>query len=369
MSINQERTPMINKEQFEIIYKNLKVNPKLNKEFIYDCFCYANQGADELIKKNIFGKAVPLNPVVLTLYIINEYGYILDLSNFAVKEDEELMSQVVSIALDKYFTNEHLNFKNEAEVSKYSPQISTLETYLNFALNVLSKSSKKDPRQSLIYDVLYKGFSMCKAIVDLITNGFSTEAFSTWRTLHETECVLLLLTKYGDKTLEEYRKHIRYMMAFRGIIPNKEEVDEIFVQIKDEMKKLDLKSKDMKKFIEYGWLISIPDYNADPLFKFNFRDGVEKLAGLASYSKSYEMASEIAHSSPILIYSKDSFFYKITLLNLYESFFRIENIFADLFVKNANEEEKSRFVAMKKVYYTNLKVIYQREKEIFRKLK
>lgn len=353
---------MLTREQFDNVYSNLNINPALDRDFIYSCFEYASQSAKELCDKNLFGKAVPVNPVVLILYIVNEYSYFLELDPNANKNDEDLMGKIISISLDKYFTNEHLDFKNQVLVSKYSPQISTIETYLNFALSVLSKVSKKNPSQSLTIDVLYKGFSMCKAIIDLMESGFATEAFSTWRTLHETECILILLTKYGRPIIESYLKHLNYTMAFRGVIQDKEKVDEIFVQIKDEMKSLDLKSKDMKKFIEYGWLRAIPDFNVDPQFKFNFRDGVEHLAGLSDYSKVYEMASEIAHSSPMLIYSRNDYFTKITLLNLYESFFRIERIFSEFYIANSGEDEIQRFKMMKSVYYTNMQIIYNREK-------
>lgn len=38
-------------------------------------------------------------------------------------------------------------------------------------------------------DILHKGFRMCDCIIQLLFSGFETEAFSTWRTLHETECI------------------------------------------------------------------------------------------------------------------------------------------------------------------------------------
>jgi hypothetical protein len=69
---------------------------------------------------------------------------------------------------------------------------------------------------------------------------------------------LILLEKYGDPLIEQYLKHMKYGIAYKDLISNKEEQDNIFVQIKSEMKSHDLKSKDMKKFIEYGWLYSVP---------------------------------------------------------------------------------------------------------------
>ena len=75
------------------------------------------------------------------------------------------------------------------------------------------------------------------------------------------------------------------------------------------------------------------------------------------------MASEIAHSSPMLIYARKSRFYHLTLLNLYESFFRIERIFSEIYLKNASEDEKQKFDMMKKIYYVGLINIYNREKQ------
>ncbi|MCR5332540.1 MAG: DUF5677 domain-containing protein [Bacilli bacterium] len=359
---------MISKEQFDRVYEDLRVNPKLNKDYVYQAYEVADEGAKELIENNVFGRVVPLNPVVLILYIVNEYGFIKDNEPDFKEDDEVYLGKVASIALDKYFTNEHLSYKNTTQVSKFAPQISTLETYLNFTLGVLNRALKRKPSETLVVDILYKGLAMCKAITSLMTQGFETEAFSTWRTLHESECILVLLTKYGKPLVEEYLKHMEYTMAFRGAIQDKEKVDSIFVKIKEEMKALDLKSKDMKKFIEYGWLIAIPNYKDDPMFKFNFRDGVERLAGLSQYSKTYEMASEIAHSSPLLIYSRDAYFFHIAIINLYESFFRLEDIFSKMYLKSVSEEEHKRFMIMKSVYYTNLKNIYLKEKEVFGKI-
>ena len=52
----------------------------------------------------------------------------------------------------------------------------------------------------------------------------------------------------------------------------------------------------------------------DETFKLNFRDGLERLAGLSNYAKRYEISSEILHSTPLLIYSNKEYFYYMTLL-------------------------------------------------------
>lgn len=59
---------------------------------------------------------------------------------------------------------------------------------------------------------------------------------------------------------DEYVQHIIYDNAFRGSIQSKERTDEIFIALKADLKSHGLKSKDMKKFIEYGWLYQTPEY-------------------------------------------------------------------------------------------------------------
>lgn len=360
----------ISKEQFDVVYENLRVNPKLDKEFIYQAYLVAIEGASQLINSNVLGRVVPINPVVLILYIVNDYGFYIDsrkLDPKSVIDNDEAMQSIISTSLDKYFTNEHLSFQNNTKISKYSPQISTLSLGLNFVLGVLSRYKKRDPKSTLLTDILSKGFSMAKAITELIVDGFETEAFSTWRTLHETECILILLMNNGEATIKSYLRHMDYSVAYRGLYGTKEETDKIFEEIKEEMKKLDLKSKDMKKFIEYGWLTSIKGATETEGFKFNFRDGVERIANLSEYSKTYEMASEIAHSSPLLIYSRSDYFLHLTLVNLYASFFRLEEIFAKIYLSSIKQSEAERYFLLRQTYFSSLQIIYNNEQNFFKK--
>ena len=354
----------LNREQFDQLYEQLRVPAQINKDEIFECYEFAFENAIKLSDNNVFGKSVPINSVALVLYLINEYGFFFSI-NKDVKDKDDALSKIVSVALDKYFTNEHLDYKNDQFTNRFSPAISTIELYLNFILGILKKFPQKNPSETLLVDMANKAFKISKAIIELMIKGFETEAFSTWRTLHENECILLLVDKYGDKVVQSYLKHLRYALAYRGALRSKEETDAEFVKIKEDMKNLGLKSKDMKKFIEYGWLTAIDNYNEDMQFKFNFRDGVERLAGLSNYSKIYEMASEIAHSSPLLIYSRSQYYYHLTILNLYESFFRLEKIFSELYLNRIDKQEAQRYIIMRNVYYSSLVLIHQNESRIF----
>ena len=158
---------------------------------------------------------------------------------------------------------------------------------------------------------------------------------------------------------------MQFGFAFRDAMPNKEEQTKIFMSMKEEMKEYDLKSKDIKKYIEYGWLYSVPGVKENEKFKLNFRDGLELIAGLSDYNKRYEMSSEIIHGTPILVYSSPEYFYFVTLLSTYESFFRLEKLFTRSYSKRVSEEEFKSYLTMREVYFNHLISIHKRESARF----
>ena len=359
---------MDGKEAFEAFLDSQNLAKQNDRDFLYATFLLALDGSKD------FQEVTPLlnmgvNPLHLALYLVNEHVFYLqthrDRGEADLVKDEQYQHFLASVALDKYFTNERLAFRLGNYTNRFMPTMSTLNLYLNFILSMLSRYQQGDPRHTLIIDVMNKGFQMAKCVAELLEGGFETEAFSTWRTLHENECIMAILVRHGQSVVDAYLRHIRYGIAFRGGIPSKEETDEIFLDIKNRMHEVGLKSKDMKRFIEYGWLLGVPNVMEIENFKFNFRDGVEKVAGLSQYSKIYEMSSEIAHSSPLLIYSRKNYFFSITILNLIESFLRLEKYFTSLYMATAGEEIKQSYARMRSLYYGEITVAYQLEKMKF----
>ena len=160
---------------------------------------------------------------------------------------------------------------------------------------------------------------------------------------------------------------MQYSLVFKAGDTDNEINNQIFSKLKEELKIHNLKSKDLKKYIEYGWLLRLPDVSNDPNFKLNFRDGVETLAGLHDYSDIYMMSSEILHGSPMLIYSNKTYFHLLTIINLYESFFRIEKVFESLFFPKIDANARDKYLQMKNLYFSQLHSIHQRELNVFKK--
>ena len=360
-----------NKEQVRAYINSLQVNVPLDVDYIYDVYDMANELITMLDKENTQIEVKEVNQFELLFYCVGEYYYsIAHLSPEEIEKfnhNESYPSSMASVAADKYLSLSIFNHVEKKLGNRFMPPASSLNIYLNFMLNIVKGYKKNDPQSSLISDLLMKSLTISRSILEQLLNGYETEAYSSWRTLHECECTLILLDKYGDRLINKYLRHMNFGLAFNNTIPDKDQQDKIFYEMKEEMRGYGLKSKDIRKYIEYGWLYEIADKD-DANFKLNFRDGLEKLAGLEMYAKRYEISSEIIHSTPLLIYSNKEYFYYMTLLSLYESFFRLEQVFVSLFSKRVSVEQMKQYEEMRKVYYAQLVVIHKRELQAFRDL-
>ena len=359
------------KEQVATIISNLRINIPIDVDYIFDVYETANEVIDILDKQTAQIEVKEVNQFDLLLYSVGEYSYSVsnlkpeDLEKF--KANENYQSTMASVVADKYLSLSIFNHVEKKLANRFLPPASSLNMYINFMLNIVKGYKKNDPQSTLISDLLMKSLTISRCILENLLSGYETEAFSSWRTLHECECTLILLDKYGEPLINNYLKHMNFGLAFNNAIVDKAKQDEIFYSMKDEMREYGLKSKDIRKYIEYGWLYQIVDKN-DETFKLNFRDGLEKLAGLSQYAKRYEISSEIIHSTPLLIYSNKEYFYYMTLLSLYESFFRLEKVFVSLFSKRVSPEQMKQYAEMRKVYYSQLVVIHQRELATFKRI-
>ena len=356
---------LLSREEFDRVLSMLNLPPEIEKDVIYSIYQTSCEAIQSLVDSNLVSGIKSINPIEIIYYCIGEYLYthsgLSPEQRNQMSSDERYIASVASITSDKYLSLSMFNHVERKLANKYIPTISSLNLYLNFILNILQNYNKNDPKSTLLTDLLMKSISISRCILGLLTDGYETEAYASWRTLHECECALILLEKYGDPLINRYLIHMQYGIVFKKEDLSDERGNKIFADMKEEMRKYDLKSKDIKKFIEYGWLYYIPGVEQDETFKLNFRDGLEKLAGLSMYSERYEMSSEIIHSTPMLIYSNKEYFYFVTLLSLYESFFRLEKIFVSVFSKRVSKEQMDRYLEMRKVYYSQLVNIHKRE--------
>lgn len=356
---------VLDKLQVAHVLDQLNNHQELNYDAVFKVYSLTSQALQELVDANIIQGLRSINPIEVLYYCVGEYIYTLAGKSLEEKakalQDEQYYNSIASVASDKYVTLSMFNHAEKKIANQFIPPMSSLNLYLNFMLNILNNYQKNDPLSTLITDLLIKSVSISRCILGLLIQGYETTAFASWRTLHECECTLLLLEKYGEPLINRYLIHMQYGIVFKNGDTTDEKGTRIFNDMKEEMRELNLKSKDIKKYIEYGWLYSIPGVKEDSTFKLNFRDGLEKLAGLEMYSSRYELSSELIHSTPMLIYSNKEYFYFVTLLSLYESFFRLEKVFVSLFAKRVSQEQLNQYTELRNLYYSQLVNIHKRE--------
>ncbi len=367
-----QRIPQREKLPIDVFTFFLNSYIKLSEKelnYLYEIYDASVDSINALSENKIIDGIDFINYRELISYIVGEYVYSTAPLSEEKKEEflanEKFQTSMASVVTDKYLSLSRFNYHEKNIGNRFSPPISSLELYLNFMLNILQNYQKNNPRSTLITDLLNKSISIARCILSLLIDGYETEAFASWRTLHECECTLIVLANSDQEVIDVYLKHMRYGIIYQKGHSDTPEEEATFLQLKEEMKAHDLKSKDMKKFIEYGWMYAVKGIEDIPNFKLNFRDGLEKLANLSNYNQRYTISSEIIHSTPMLIYSSKDYYFFLTLLSTYESFFRLEPIFVKLFSKNANEEALKRYDAVKKVYYTQLINLYKREIDSF----
>ncbi len=363
---------VLTKEQFLEYMKLFPQSEKFDFDYLYDVYSDVFQGLSEISSNKEAGQSFDVVSSDIIFYLLGEYLYSIkgmnehQIREFVANESyRETMSNVVA---DKYISLGLYNHNEQKLTNKYFPPISSIELYVNLMLNIVNNYSIKNKDNALLVDLLYKTLSIARCILNLLCDGYETEAFAMWRTLHECECILLLLDKYREQVIPSYIRHMQYGVIYHMGRNDEEDHQKVFDQIKQEMNKIGLKSKDLKKYIEYGWLLSVPGRDKLENFKLNFRDGIESLAGLHQYSDVYMTSSEILHASPMLIYANKSYFHLLTLVNLYESFFRVEQVFQSLFFVYFSEEAKARYLDMRKLYFSQLISIHKRETANLRKV-
>ena len=348
---------MNRKEAFDQLYL-LNGYPEELKEGLFNVFDRVFNSLYNRIV-NDHKDAYVIDPDVVLNYVCQEHIFNLLPVNKEQREqvfaNESYINRLVAILSDKIYINEFIADNNQALISEYHPLITTFQFVLNFILNKFNNLPKTNIKEDgILLDILKKGFVMCRGVINLLSEGYETEAFATWRTVHEVECIALILAKYPYVS-ERYIKHIEYARYYRNDNGNETHQDKLFEEVKLLMKEKNLKSKDTKKYIEYGWLYGIENIEEIyPEVKLNFRKGIQMVAELTSYSKLYETSSELAHSSPLLIYSNRDYFKSLALICIYETFFRLEDLFNKYLERN-NSIDSTNYFSMRKDYLIEMK--------------
>jgi hypothetical protein len=146
-------TPTKQKQATLAMLESLKVPAPSTKTFSMRPFLYTLEGAKNLKEESMIVGSLAINPLQLTLYLVNEHMFYLyshpDKTQADLAKDPAYQQFLGSVSLDKYFTNEHLAFHMGSFASRFNPSISTMNLYLNFILGMLSRYKNNDPKETL----------------------------------------------------------------------------------------------------------------------------------------------------------------------------------------------------------------------------
>jgi hypothetical protein len=213
------KTFNLSRTEFERIIGMLNNVSNVNFDALYKVYQTTISAIEALQQTNMLKNFPIVNPIELIYYLVGEYVYIVSLiSPNSIEEkfqNQNFVNTMASVVADKYLSLSMFNHAEEKIVSRFLPPMSSLNLYLNFILNVLNQNKYKDPKTTLIKDLLEKSTSLARCTLNLLIQGYETEAFSTWRTLHECECALILLEKYGDPLITRYLIHMQYGIVYR----------------------------------------------------------------------------------------------------------------------------------------------------------
>lgn len=372
MPTSDEMIIQLDGNLFELFWKSYGDKIKLNKEFIKKVFLAVDIKYKNKISDGDVSDALLKNVGVFDMvnYVCAEHKF--HLSMFKVEtwndleNDEKYFNQLVNICYDKLIVNELRSIDPRAVISKYSVETSLLTMFVNRMFVVLGQV-KLDPssaKQKLQADIFAKCLMLIKSTLNQLCDGLETEAMSSWRTFHELICVLCVITKGDEKVAQAYYRHLKYGAYNRGEIKDEKEIESILASMEKDMLALEVKKANKEKFINYGWIHwAYKRYN-DEEVKMNFLGGLQKVADLTEYKKYYEIASDVTHSTPLLVYANKTNLTTTTLKITYELFFKLETMFInwlaeDLKINPSVDKYLYDYLVFKKIYKPKVEIIYQ----------
>ena len=226
------------------------------------------------------------------------------------------------------------------------------------------KINQNSAKQKLQVDIFAKCFMLIKSTMNQLCDGLETEAMSSWRTFHELLCVLKVITKGDEEVSKAYYRHLTYGAYNRGEIKDPNEIEKIIASMEKDMQALEVKKANKEKFINYGWIHWVCKRYNDEEVKMNFLGGLQKVADLTKYKKYYEIASDVTHSTPLLVYANKSKLTTTTLKITYELFFVIETMLVNWCTNDLGLSPQSckplyDYLVFKKTYKPKVEIIYQ----------
>ena len=224
-----------------------------------------------------------------------------DAGRIAVTRDEAYRTRLITDVAESVFILENIKTSAKRIINEYNPMYCRFNILLDYLLAVGLKGSaaSKERTAKAVYKLFETAFLKLKGIMMLAAKGLEKEAIVVWRSLHELECVISVLCKYGKDVIEEFETFDRFSDPERMDDRTRSDYDE-----KTKKFGINLKNaNEVDHFENYGWMGAVPDLQLTK-WNLNFRF-LEDLAGLGEKYKEYQVACDASHmNAKILKWNK-----------------------------------------------------------------
>ena len=194
---------ILNKEQFAKFINAVAPTANLRIDYLFEVYENVHEGLISISDNKEAGVSFEVNRTEVIFYLLGEYFYATrGLDDKALEEflnKKEFQVTMANVVADKYLSLSIYNHIEEKLTNKFYPPISSLELYVNLMHKIVNNYPLKDGTNMIVVDLLNKTLSIARCILKLLCDGYETEAFAMWRTVHECECILILLDKYMEK--------------------------------------------------------------------------------------------------------------------------------------------------------------------------
>ena len=232
------------------------------------------------------------------------YAYTCNLNDagrIAKTQDEAYRERMAADVTESVFILENIKTSAKRIINEYNPVYCRFNIMLDYLLAVGLKGNAacKKRTSKAVYKLFETAFLKLKGIMMLAAKGLEREAIVVWRSLHELECVISVLCRYGENVIEEFETFDRFSdpehMDEKTRADYAEKTTKFGINLKN--------ANEVDHFENYGWMGAVPDLQLTK-WNLNFRY-LEDLAGLGEKYKEYQVACDASHmNAKILKWNK-----------------------------------------------------------------
>lgn len=303
-----KREEMYEQACASVLPKFLRRRLKLNKVFIKKMipgvlaqyFNLLNQHPELKVKATEFVRLTHIVEILCEFHVNNTNG-LKEEKTQKLEADENYNKKLASDCGRAIFFVEHVSDESGHGIGRYSPLIVFPSMLYNYLISVLKKLDSLNTFQTEKAKVQNELFQylllQLRSVMNLLNINIK-DAVCLWRNLHETECIATIISRNNEEVSKEftYFQKFAFIDDFESDKPEVVEINEIYYDFKKNYREM---KATRNEFCEKGWLRLADGFNASN--GFNFKRGLQPMAGLEDRYQAFRSASRIVHPSSVTL--------------------------------------------------------------------